>query len=72
MIPGEPIFVPKPGAAAEDEGWIMAVWWDPLRNASEMVIHEAQDFDGEPAARIQLDHHVPLGFHGNWIGSPPA
>nr|WP_315430926.1 carotenoid oxygenase family protein [uncultured Albidiferax sp.] len=67
MIPGEPIFVPKPGAVAEDEGWIMAVWWDPIRNASEMVIHEAQDFDGEPVARIKLDHHVPLGFHGNWI-----
>lgn len=67
MIPGEPIFVPKPGAVAEDDGWIMVVWWDPLRNASEMVIHEAQDFDGAPAARIKLDHHVPLGFHGNWI-----
>lgn len=67
MIPGEPIFVPKPGAIAEDDGWLMAVWWDPVRNASEMVIHEASDLDGEPVARIKLDHHVPLGFHGNWI-----
>lgn len=67
MIPGEPIFVAKPGAVAEDEGWIMVVWWDPMRNASEMVIHDAQDFEGEPTARVKLDHHVPLGFHGNWI-----
>ena len=67
MIPGEPIFVPKPGAVAEDEGWIMAVWWNPIRNTSEMVIHEAADLDGEPVARIKLDHRVPLGFHGNWI-----
>ena len=67
MIAGEPIFVPKPRAAAEDEGWIMAVWWSPLSNTSEMVIHDAQDFDGRPTARIKLDHRVPLGFHGNWI-----
>jgi carotenoid cleavage dioxygenase len=67
MTPGEPIFVPRNGATEEDDGWIMAVWWDPRRNASEMVILAAQDLDGEPVARICLDHHVPLGFHGNWI-----
>lgn len=67
MTPGEPIFVPRDGATEEDDGWVMVVWWDPKRNASEMVIHAAQDFDGEPVARLKLDHHVPLGFHGNWI-----
>ena len=67
MTPGEPIFVPRAGACAEDDGWIMAVWWDPRRNVSEMVILAAQDLDGEPVARIKLDHRVPLGFHGNWI-----
>ena len=69
MTPGEPIFVAKQGAKAEDEGWLLVVWWDPVRNASELVIHDAQDFDGEPTARIRLDHHIPLGFHGNWIAA---
>ncbi|MDZ7892797.1 MAG: carotenoid oxygenase family protein [Rhodoferax sp.] len=67
--PGEAIFVPKQGAATEDEGWLMVVWWDPVRNASELVIHDARDISGEPVARIQLDHHIPLGFHGNWIAA---
>jgi hypothetical protein len=32
-----------------------------------MTIFAAQDFEGEPVARVRLDHHVPIGFHGNWI-----
>lgn len=67
MVPGEPVFVPRSNAKDEDDGWILAVWYDPRRNASEMVIQEAKDFDGEPVARIKLDHRVPPGFHGNWI-----
>jgi carotenoid cleavage dioxygenase-like enzyme len=67
LLPGEPIFVPRAGASEEDDGWLLAVWWDPRRNASELVILAAQDMDGEPVARIRLDHRVPPGFHGNWI-----
>ena len=67
MIPGEPIFVPKENAKAEDDGWILSVWYDPRTNTSELVILEAADFDGEPVARIKLDHRVPLDFHGNWV-----
>ncbi|WP_297832291.1 carotenoid oxygenase family protein [Pseudomonas sp.] len=67
MTPGEPIFVASPDPVSEDDGWILAVWYDPRRNASEMVILDAKNFDGIPVARIRLDHHVPLGFHGNWI-----
>ncbi|MEH2459125.1 carotenoid oxygenase family protein [Nostoc sp.] len=67
MIPGEPIFVPRDGAQSEDDGWIMATWYDPKRNHSEMIILAGQDFDSEPVARIKLDHRVPPGFHGAWI-----
>ena len=67
LTPGEPIFVPHPQATAEDHGWVLTVWYDPHRNASDLVILDAQNFDAEPVARVRLDHHVPLGFHGNWI-----
>lgn len=67
LTPGEPIFVPHPEAKSEDHGWILAVWHDPRRNTSDLIILDAADFAGEPVARIKLDHHVPLGFHGNWI-----
>ena len=38
-----------------------------LDDASELVILDAQDFAGEPVARVKLDHHITNGFHGNWI-----
>lgn len=67
MIPGEPIFVERPNASTEDDGWILQLWWSPVRNASELVICDALDITKEPVARVQLTHHIPLSFHGNWI-----
>ncbi|GBQ86547.1 carotenoid oxygenase family protein [Gluconobacter albidus] len=73
----EPIFVRKPDALAEDEGWIMSYVYDAARNLSDVVILDAQDFAGEPVATIHLPVRVPFGFHGEWIAddipeSPPA
>ena len=48
----EPVLVRKPGAAAEDEGWIMSYVYDPKRDLSDVVILDAQDFAGEPIAMI--------------------
>ena len=62
----EPVFVRKPGAAAEDEGWIMSYVYDPKRNLSDVVILDAQDFAGDPIATIRLPVRVPFGFHGGW------
>lgn len=63
----EPIFVRKPEALAEDEGWIMSYVYDAARNLSDVVILDAQDFTGEPVATIRLPVRVPFGFHGEWI-----
>jgi carotenoid cleavage dioxygenase len=40
---------------------------NPERGASDLLILAAQDFTGEPVARIHLPGRVPLGFHGSWI-----
>ena len=37
------------------------------RGAADLVILAAQDFGGEPVARVHLPARVPLGFHGSWI-----
>ncbi|MCQ9154960.1 carotenoid oxygenase family protein [Acidomonas methanolica] len=63
----EPIFVRKPNAVAEDEGWIMSYVYDAGRNLSDVVILDAQDFAGEPVATIRLPVRVPFGFHGGWV-----
>lgn len=42
----EPVFVRKPGATAEDEGWVLSYVYDPERDLSDVVILDAQDFAG--------------------------
>src|SRR6185369_15429754 len=63
---GEPIFVPRGDAAAEDDGWVLALCYDEAANGSDFFILDARDIAGEPVARIRLPHRVPYGFHGNW------
>jgi carotenoid cleavage dioxygenase-like enzyme len=62
----EPVFVRKPGATAEDEGWILSYVYDQKRDLSDVVILDAQNFSGEPVATIRLPVRVPFGFHGGW------
>jgi carotenoid cleavage dioxygenase-like enzyme len=64
---GEPVFVPRSASAGEDDGWVLYLAYDRTRDASELVIVNARDFAGEPAARIRLPHRIPYGFHGNWF-----
>lgn len=64
---GEAVFVPSEGARAEDDGYAIAYVHNPDRGAADLVILAAQDFTGEPVARIHLPGRVPLGFHGSWI-----
>jgi carotenoid cleavage dioxygenase len=65
----EPVFVAREGATAEDDGYVMTYVFDAARNASDVVILDAQDFTGPPLATITLPVRVPFGFHGNWIAS---
>ncbi|GGP22311.1 carotenoid oxygenase family protein [Silvimonas iriomotensis] len=63
----EPVFVPRAGAVAEDDGWIMSSVYDANRDLSDVVILDAQDFTGAPVATIHLPVRVPFGFHGGWL-----
>ncbi|MCH2169149.1 carotenoid oxygenase family protein [Myxococcota bacterium] len=63
----EAVFVPCSDEADEDDGWLLAYVHDAGRNAADVVILHAQDFLGEPVARIELPTRVPWGFHGNWV-----
>jgi carotenoid cleavage dioxygenase-like enzyme len=66
----EPVFVARPDAKAEDDGWVLAYVYDQNRDASDVVILDAQDFEGPPVATVELPVRVPFGFHGNWIADP--
>ncbi|MFJ7062583.1 carotenoid oxygenase family protein [Streptomyces microflavus] len=63
----EPTFVARPGAEAEDDGWILSVVHDGNTDRSELVVLDAADMQTAPVARVHLPRRVPFGFHGNWI-----
>ncbi len=64
---GEAVFVPRPRASDEDDGWVLALTHDEAANQSELLVLNAQDFTGEPAARVRIPCRVPYGFHAEWI-----
>jgi carotenoid cleavage dioxygenase-like enzyme len=64
---GEAVFVPASPTSAEDDGYVMAFVHAPDRGATDLVILAAQDFTGDPVARIHLPARIPLGFHGSWL-----
>lgn len=63
----EPIFVPRPGSTAEDDGWILACVYKALTHTSELVILDAANISDTPQAVVRLPRHIPAGFHGAWI-----
>lgn len=62
---GEPIFVPKPGGEAEDEGVLLSVVLDTKDERSYMVALDAQTM--QEVARATVPQAVPLGFHGQFM-----
>jgi carotenoid cleavage dioxygenase len=68
-LPGEFVFVPRPTARAEDDGWLMGYVVDLANEATDFVILNADDFEGPPQASIRIPHRIPPGFHGNWAPS---
>ena len=65
--PGEPVFVARPNAQAEDEGILLTVVLDAPANNSYLLLLDAGDLS--EIARARVPQHVPFGFHGAYIRS---
>jgi len=64
---GEGVFVPRPNAASEDDGWVVTYVYDGNTGGSEFVVVDALNMTAAPVARVPLPQRVPYGFHGAWI-----
>ncbi|WP_020666323.1 carotenoid oxygenase family protein [Amycolatopsis nigrescens] len=62
--PGEFVFVPSGPGAAEDEGVLMGLVYDPATQRSDLTLLDAGTL--ETVAAVHLPDRVPNGFHGNW------
>jgi all-trans-8'-apo-beta-carotenal 15,15'-oxygenase len=60
----EPVMVPRPGASAEDDGWVLCLVWNGARCASDLVILDAASL--AELAVLELPLAVPHGLHGSW------
>lgn len=68
-LTGEFVFVPRPTARSEDDGWLMGYVVNLTNETTDLVILNADDFEGPPQASIRIPHRIPPGFHGNWAPS---
>ena len=66
-VPGEFVFVPANGEAAEDEGRLLGLVIDAAAGTTDLAILDAQRFEAAPVATVRLPHRIPPGFHGNWF-----
>ncbi|HEU0037077.1 MAG TPA: carotenoid oxygenase family protein [Kofleriaceae bacterium] len=62
----EPLFVPRPGAASEDDGWVVALCHDDPSNRAFVAVYDARRLGAGPIARVWFDHQVPITFHGTF------
>jgi len=62
---GEPIFVARPGAEAEDDGVILSVGSHALDTRSAVVVLDARTLDVQAWAEVPVS--IPLGFHGSFF-----
>jgi 8'-apo-carotenoid 13,14-cleaving dioxygenase len=72
QIAGEFVFVPAANSNAEDDGWLMGLVVDLVRDTTDFMILKASDFEGPPQAIVHIPHRIPPGFHGNWIPASGA
>ncbi len=60
----EPLFVPRPGGSADDDGVLIVPTLADDDPGSVFAVLDAASL--EPLAEVALPHVVPFGFHGAW------
>lgn len=63
----EPVFVPRPGSSAEDDGWVLVCIYRRATDTSDVAILDARDIARGPLATVTLPRRIPAGFHGAWL-----
>jgi carotenoid cleavage dioxygenase len=63
----EAVFAPRPGATAEDDGYLVTFVRDQRAPGSEAQVFDATRLEAGPLARLRVPAPVPLGFHATWV-----
>jgi len=63
--PGEPVFIAAPQSESEDDGVLLSVVFDSRSGRSFLLVLDASDLS--ELARAEAPHHIPYGFHGQFV-----
>lgn len=63
----EHVFVAKPGATAEDDGWLIGTSLDYRAGVTRLSVFEAARLSDGPIVQAALPYALPLGFHGKFV-----
>jgi torulene dioxygenase len=66
-VPGEPVFVPRPGGTEEDDGVILTIVLDSTLLRSKLLILDAKTM--KEIAKAEMKAAFPVGFHGTFVKS---
>jgi len=68
----EPVFVARPGASMEDDGWLLVCVYRHATDTTELVILDAANLERPAIATVPLSRRIPAGFHGAWVPESSA
>lgn len=66
QVAEEAVFVARPGATAEFDGWLVAPTVNLAARATELHVFDARHVDDGPLCTWRADVVLPAGFHGRW------
>jgi len=58
---------PRPGATAEDDGYLVTFVTDMNADRSECLVFDAADITRGPIARVRLPERISSGTHSCWV-----
>lgn len=64
-VGGDPSYIPRVDASAEDDGWLCIIVYDTIRNSTSLHLYAADTL--ERTAVLAFPVRVPPGFHSNYI-----
>lgn len=67
----EPVFCPRAGATAEDDGYLLVIAYRPETDKSELYLLDAADIEAGPVAVVGFPHRIPMPSHGTWTAATP-
>ena len=67
-VADEMVFVPKPGGAAETDGWLIGPTINLRERATELHVLDIARLEDGPVASWRTDVALPAAFHGTWKG----